>query len=105
MDDKTLNRRIVNKKNTKLTYGKRLNHPDSYKGVRAELVKSGDTEKLAHQRGRKSVEEIAREKGKFDDITDAITDFVIQNPFYNQKELMDFCMSRFGEVFKTSKTK
>ena len=100
--------RIINKKHTKLTYGERLAKPKTYTGIRVELAKSDnveDKEKLKKQRGRKSFAEIAIELGVFDEITDAIADWVLLNPFFNTRELMEFLMREFEQVFSDCKTK
>jgi hypothetical protein len=100
--------RITNKKHTKLTYGQELARPASRTGIRAELASSDkdeDKEKLLHMTGRKSFEEIAIEQGVFDEITDAIVDFVIMNPFYSQLELMEYLKNNYNSVFGKSKTK
>lgn len=100
--------RVTNKKHTKLTYGQKLARPASRTGIRAELANSDkeeDKEKLSHMTGRKSFQEIAIEQGVFDEITDAIVDFVIMNPFYSQLELMEFLKQEYNSVFGKSKTK
>ena len=100
--------RITNKKHTKSTYNQRLVNTAKDTNIRLKLVQSEnpeDKEKLEKQRGRKSFAEIAVEQELFNDITDAIFWWCSENPYYSQKELMDFLISEFSSVFAGSKTK
>lgn len=102
---KDINRRVTNKKNTKLTYNQPLAKNPRNTQVRTALALDNKTDELEKQRGRKSYAELAIEKGVYQDIADTLQEFVRENPFYNQKELMEFMLSEYKEVFGQYKSK
>ena len=98
-------RRMTNKKNTKLTYNQPLAKNPRNTQVRTNLALENKTDELEKQRGRKSYAELAIEKGVYQDIADTLQEWVRENPFYNQQELMEFMISEFPEVFSGYKSK
>lgn len=102
---KDINRRVTNKKNTKLTYNQPLAKNPRNTQVRTNLALENKTEELSKHVGRKSYAELAIEKGVYQDIADTLQEFVRENPFYNQQELMEFMLSEYKEVFGQYKSK
>jgi len=98
-------RRMTNKKNTKLTYNQPLAKNPKNTQVRTALALEDKKEELEKQRGRKSYAEIAIEKGVYQEIADTLQEWVRENPFYNQKELMEFMQAEYSEVFGGYKSK
>lgn len=99
-----VNKRIGNKKHTNSTYNQPLSRSNKCTGVRSELAKSGDKEKLKKTKGRKSFVEIAVEHNKYEEIGDCIKDFVRDNTFYSQKELKEYLIEQYPYIFGRSKT-
>lgn len=92
--------RITNKRHTKMTYNQRLAHNEVVNVRLNSLQKTGTT-----KNGAKSFAERAVELNEFDNITDALFWWCAENPYFSQRELMDFLLSEFKEVFATCKTK
>lgn len=102
---KDTKRRMTNKKNTKLTYNQPLAKNPKNTQVRTSLALEDKKDELSKQVGRKSYAELAIEKGVYQDIADTLQEYVRENPFYNQKELMEFMKSEYKEVFGDYKSK
>ena len=98
-----MNKRIGNKKKTNSTYNKPLSRSDKYTGARGQMAKNND-DKLKKSKGRKSFVELAVEQGVYEEIGYCIQDFVTYNPYYSQKELMDYLIAQYPDVFGKSKT-
>lgn len=98
-------RRMTNKKNTKLTYNQPLAKNPKNTQVRTNLALENKKDELDKQRGRKSYAELAIEKGVYQEIADTLQEWVRENPFYNQQELMEFMKSEYNEVFGDYKSK
>lgn len=96
------NRRLVNKKNTKITVGQELSRNENNTQLRREMALNGQD--LTKTRGAKSYAEIAIQQGVYEDIGEFIKVFVESNPYFNQVELMQAVKENFPTVFKNYKS-
>lgn len=92
--------RITNKRHTKLNYNQRIAHKETVNVRLNDLQEKGVT-----KNGKKSFAERAVELGEFDNITDALFWWCAENPYFSQRELMEFLLKEFKEVFASCKTK
>ena len=99
----SMNKRLRNKKHTKINKGENLVRDANNTQIRREKALAGDD--LSNTHGPKSYAEIAITQGLYDDIAEFIKLFVEGNPYFNQAEIMDAVKNEFPTVFGGYKSK
>lgn len=68
--------------------------------IRKEMIAQGKTDELKHKTGRKSYAEKAIRLNVYDKIAEGLYELKEENPFATQKDIRDYLVDRFPQVFK-----